>query len=124
MRIAFKEHKEQVDKSGIPYIYHLTIVAEKMKDQIITCVALLHDVVEDSDMTFAWLKKEGFTREIIDALRSLTHGEGNPYMDYIQKTKESSVAVKVKIAGFERNSDLSRLDTIDEKSDQCRRKYN
>lgn len=123
MRIAFEVHNEQVDKSGIPYIYHPTIVAEKMKDEITTCVALLHDVVEDSNMTFAQLKEEGFTKEIIDALRLLTHDEGKPYMDYIRKIKENPVATEVKIADLEHNSDLSRLDIIDEKSEQRRRKY-
>ena len=123
MRIAFEAHKEQVDKSGIPYIYHPTIVAEKMKDELTTCVALLHDVVEDSNMTFARLKEEGFTKEIIDALRLLTHDEGKPYMDYIRKIKENPVAAKVKMADLEHNSDLSRLDIIDEKSEHRRRKY-
>lgn len=123
MRIAFEVHKEQVDKGGVPYIYHPTIVAEKMKDEITTCVALLHDVVEDSDMTFAQLKEEGFTREIIDALRLLTHKEEESYMDYIRKIKENPVAAKVKLADLEHNSDLSRLDIIDEKSEQRSRKY-
>ena len=116
MRIAFEAHKEQMDKTGIPYIYHPIHLAEQMEDEATTCVALLHDVIEDTEMTFAQLQAEGFTPEIIAALRLLTHDETVPYMDYVSEIKKNSIAARVKLADLKHNSDLTRLDHIDEKA--------
>ena len=74
MKIAFEAHKNQTDKNGMPYIYHPIHLAEQMSDEATVCVALLHDVVEDTDTTFEDLEKEGFTPEIISALKLMTHG--------------------------------------------------
>lgn len=74
LRIAFDAHKEQVAKSGLPYVYHPFGVASAVTGEYETCVALLHNVVEDTEMTLEDLAK-GFPREIIDALRLLTHDE-------------------------------------------------
>lgn len=114
MKIAFEAHKNQTDKTGMPYIYHPFHLAEQMDDEITTCVALLHDVVEDSDITFDKLKELGFADEILDALILLTHDDSEPYMEYIERIKRNSVATKVKLADLAHNSDLSRLDIIDE----------
>ena len=116
MRIAYEAHKGQVDKNGVPYIYHPTHLAEQMKDEPTTCVALLHDVVEDTDMTFEQLKAEGFTPEIIAALKLMTHDKNVPYMDYVSKIKNNPIASKVKLADLKHNSDLSRLDHADERA--------
>lgn len=123
MRIAFEAHKDQGDKKGMPYIYHPTLVAANMEDEVTTCVALLHDVVEDSDVTFAQLEAAGFTEEIIDALKLLIHDDAEPYTDYVRKIKTNPAATKVKIADLKHNSDLSRLDVVDEKANQRSRKY-
>ena len=57
LRLAYTAHHGQVDKSGVPYIFHPYHLAEQMTDEITTCVALLHDVVEDTDITFEnWLR--------------------------------------------------------------------
>ena len=80
LRICFNAHKEQLDKSEVPYVFHPFYLATQMDDENSTCVALLHDVVEDSAMTFDDLIKEGFNEEIINALRLLTHKEDVPYM--------------------------------------------
>ena len=66
MKISFNAHKNQVDKTGVPNVYHPMHLAEKMKEEYSCCVALLHDVVEDTDMTFEDLEKEGFPKEVID----------------------------------------------------------
>ncbi len=116
MRIAFEAHKEQTDKTGIPYIYHPIHLAEQMSDEAETCVALLHDVIEDTDMTFEQMEAEGFTPEIIAALRLLTHDENVSYLDYVAEIKKNAIATKVKLVDLKHNSDLTRLDHVDEKA--------
>ena len=123
MRISFEAHKNQVDKTGIPYVFHPMHLAEQMKDEYGCCVALLHDVVEDTDMTFEDLQKEGFPKEVIDALKLLTHDLSVPYMDYVKEIKKNDLARKVKLADLRHNSDLSRLDYIDEKAISRQQKY-
>ena len=110
LKISFNAHKDQVDKTGVPYVFHPFHLAEQMDDEASTCVALLHDVVEDTDYTFDDLRNEGFTKEIIDAIKLLTHDPSVPYLDYINKIKENVVSTKVKLADLKHNSDLSRLD--------------
>ena len=114
MRIAFEAHKGQADKNGMPYIYHPIHLAEQMSDEVATCVALLHDVIEDTDMTFEQMEAAGFTPEIIAALRVMTHDENVPYMDYVAEIKKNAIATKVKLADLKHNSDLTRLDYVDE----------
>ena len=123
LSISFLAHKDQVDKSGMPYVYHPFHVAEQMDDEYSTCVALLHDVVEDSDITLDDLKAEGFPPEVIDALALLTHDDSIPYMDYIRKVKTNPIAKKVKLSDLEHNSDLSRLDSVDDKAVERANKY-
>ena len=116
MKIAFNAHKEQVDKNGMPYIYHPVHLAEQMDSEETICVALLHDVVEDTDITFENLKEYGFSEKIINALQLMTHEDAVPYMEYVKKIKTNEIAKKVKLADLNHNSDLSRLDIIDEKA--------
>ena len=87
------------------------------------CAALLHDVVEDSDYTLADLTAMGFETVITDALALLTHDENVPYMDYVAEIKKNPVATAVKKADLCHNSDLSRLDTVDEKALARQEKY-
>ena len=114
MRIAFDAHKEQTDKNGMPYIYHPVHLAEQMTDEATTCVALLHDVIEDTDMTFEQLQAQGFGEEIIAALRLMTHDDGVPYLSYVAEIKTNKIATTVKLADLRHNSDLTRLDHVDE----------
>ena len=112
MKISFDAHKDQVDKTGLPYIFHPFHLAEQMDDENSVCVALLHDVVEDTNITFEDLKNYGFNNSIIDALKLLTHKDEVPYMDYVREIKKNELAKKVKLADLTHNSDLSRLDNI------------
>jgi len=112
LKISFKAHKDQFDKSGIPYVYHPYELASQMSTEAEVCVALLHDVVEDTDTTFEDLINEGFCDEIIDALRLLTHNDNTPYMDYVRKIKENPIAKNVKLADLRHNSTLARHDVI------------
>ena len=123
MKIAFEAHKNQTDKNGIPYIYHPVHLAEQMTDEKTICVALLHDVVEDTDVTFEELEKEGFSEDIICALKLMTHDDAVPYMDYIKEIKTNPIATAVKLADLRHNSDLTRLDVVDEKAKNRAEKY-
>lgn len=117
MQFCVKAHIYQCDKSGIPYVFHPIHVAEQMDDEESTIVALLHDVVEDTKYTLEDLKKEGFSDAVLEALSYLTHDDDVPYMDYVRKIRENSIATKVKLADLEHNSDLSRIRVIREPDD-------
>ena len=114
LKICFEIHKNQVDKSGLPYVFHPFHLAEQMDDEISVCCALLHDVVEDSDMTLRDLRAMGFPEEVVEVLSLLTHDKSVPYMDYINEIKKNPVAVKVKLADLKHNSDPTRVDAADE----------
>lgn len=121
--ISFNAHKDQVDKSGMPYVYHPFHLAEQMDDEYSTCVALLHDVVEDTAVTVEYLAKQGFPPEVTDAIKLMTHDETVPYLDYVAKLKINPIAKKVKIADLKHNSDLSRLVHINDKALKRAEKY-
>ena len=123
MKIAFTAHKEQVDKNGMPYIYHPIHVAEQMTDEATICVALLHDVIEDTDITIEMLAAEGFPDSVLTALQLLTHDEQVPYLTYVGEIKTNPIASVLKIADLKHNSDLTRLDRIDEKARARVEKY-
>ncbi len=123
LKLCFEAHKNQTDKSGMPYVFHPFHLAEQMKDEDTTIAALLHDVVEDTDYTVADLKQMGFSPNVIEALELLTHNDDTPYMEYVAKIKNNPIARAVKLADLEHNSDLSRLDTIDEKVLKRNEKY-
>lgn len=107
MKIAYDAHQGQFDKSGVPYIFHPYHLAEQMDDEISCAAALLHDVVEDTDVTLEDLKKE-FPTEVTDAISLLTHNESDEYLDYVRKLKNNPVAKKVKLADLTHNSDDTR----------------
>jgi len=123
MKLCYEAHKDQLDKSGMPYVFHPFHIAEQMQDEPTTIVALLHDVVEDSDMTLSDLRDMGYDAEIIDALSLLTHEKGVPYMEYVAKIKDNPIAKAVKLADLRHNSDLSRLDSVSEKDLKRKEKY-
>lgn len=109
MTIAYDAHHGQVDKSGQPYIFHPYHLAEQMSDEVSVCAALLHDVVEDTEVTFEDLEKE-FPAEVTDVLRLLTHEDEEDYFEYVKRIKENPVAKAIKLADIAHNSDQSRLD--------------
>lgn len=123
LKLCFKAHKKQVDKSGIPYVFHPFHLAEQMETEETTVVALLHDLVEDTRYTIKYLTKKGFPKTITDAIKLLTHEKGVNYMDYVKKIKSNPIARAVKIADLKHNSDLTRLDEITEKALKRREKY-
>jgi len=124
IRIAFDAHKEHTDKTGLPYIFHPFHLAEQMETEDEVIVALLHDVVEDSNITLEDLRARGFSENVMEAVSLLTHDNGVEYMDYIEKIKSNPLAVKVKLADLRHNSDVTRLDEIDDKASARIEKYN
>lgn len=115
LKLCFEAHKDQVDKSGLPYVFHPFHLAEEMTDEDTTVVALLHDVVEDTDYTLEDLAEMGFGEKIVEAVRVMTHLEGVPYMEYLAQVKQNPIALQVKLADIRHNSDPTRPNVIDEK---------
>ena len=108
MNLAYAAHHGQFDKGGVPYIFHPIHLAEEMDDEVSTCVALLHDTVEDTAVTLEELA-ESFPREIVEAVDLLTHREGVEYFDYVRSIRANPVAVKVKLADLRHNGDPNRI---------------
>lgn len=109
LRLCFDAHKEQVDKTNMPYVFHPFHLAEQMTDEMSTVCALLHDVVEDTEYTLEDLSQMGFPCEVTEALALLTHDPAVPYMDYVREIATNPIAKKVKLADLAHNSDLSRM---------------
>ena len=125
MKIAYRAHHGQLDKSGLPYIFHPIHLAESMDDEISCCVALLHDTVEDTVVTLEELRAI-FPQEVTDAIALMTHDKDTDYFDYVRTIKENPVARKVKLADLAHNSDQSRCigtDLTEEKMARWRAKY-
>ncbi len=114
--ICYNAHKNQLDKSGVPYVFHPYHLSEQMNDEYSVCTALLHDVVEDTPVTLDYLKKEGFPNEVLEAIALMTHDKNEPYFDYVRRIKNNPIAKKVKLADLKHNSDTSRLNYVDEKT--------
>lgn len=122
--IATKAHEGQVDKAGQPYIDHPLRVMNMGTTDEEKIVGVLHDVVEDSDWTFEELAAEGFSIEVIEALRCITKlSENEPYDKFIQRVKANSLAAKVKLYDLTDNMDIRRLAYISEKDVKRLRKY-
>ena len=125
LKIAFDAHRDQMDRSGLPYVFHPFHLAEQMEDEVSTAAALLHDVVEDTSITFDDLSARGISFEVIGILKLLTHDPVVPYMAYVQKIKDSGDprAIKIKICDLAHNSDLTRLDQVTEADMKRLEKY-
>lgn len=109
--IMFDAHKDDRDKGGYPYVFHPFYLATQMNDEASACVALLHDVIEDhgDKYSFEYLAEEGFSEEILSALKLLTHAENVPYMDYVKKIAKNPIAARVKLADLRHNLDSDRI---------------
>ena len=110
LKLCFEAHKEQVDKTDMPYVFHPFHLAEQMTDEVTTICALLHDVVEDTDYTLDDLREMGFPDAVLEALALLTHDPAVPYMDYVKEIATNPIAKAVKMADLCHNSDLSRME--------------
>ena len=123
MKLCFEAHKGQVDKTGVPYVFHPFHVAEQMTDEATTVVALLHDVVEDTEYTLEDIAALGFGQDIVGAVALMTHEDDVPYLDYVARLKSNPLARAVKLADLVHNSDLSRLGKVDDETKRRLEKY-
>lgn len=116
LALCFDAHKDQKDKSGLPYVFHPFHLAEQMDSEESVIVALLHDVVEDTEITLEQLREMGFSEPVLEALRLMTHQSGVPYMEYVARISKNALATKVKLADLAHNSDTTRLEHLDDKA--------
>ncbi len=123
IKLACEAHDGQFDKAGKPYILHPLRLLIKLKNIDEMQVAVLHDVVEDSDMTLEVLRKEGFEESVLQAIECLTKKTGEDYSDFISRVLLNDLARKVKIEDIKDNMDLSRLDKVEEKDLERIAKY-
>lgn len=121
--LSFNAHKDQLDKSGMPYVYHPFHLAEQMNTEETVTVALLHDVIEDTAYTLEDIAAMGLPQSVTDALALMAHDKAVEYMDYVAKIKTNPIAKAVKLADLRHNSDITRLDIVDEKAIRRVKKY-
>ena len=123
--VMSEAHDGQVDKGGNPYLFHpisvaLKACAEKFNSKVFA-TALLHDVVEDTEVTFDALVEYGFPSEVLDALKLLIHDKSVPYMEYVKSLSVNLIARTVKMADLENNMDLSRIKNVSDRD--CERVF-
>ena len=123
MMLCYEAHKGQTDKTGVPYVFHPFHVAEQMTDEATTIVALLHDVVEDTEYTLEDIAALDFGQEIVDAVALMTHEDDVPYLAYVARLKSNPLARTVKLADLAHNSDLSRLGKVDDETRRRLERY-
>lgn len=120
--MMLRAHINQKDKAGRCYIFHPINVALGVKGIRTKTVALLHDVLEDSDLygikDFSFLDEEQ-----MEAILLLTHSANEEYFNYINKVKTNKIALAVKLSDLRHNSNLKRLKTITERDINRRNKY-
>lgn len=124
IEIAVEAHKGQYDKAGNDYIGHPIRVMDMGRTEDEKIVGILHDVVEDTGWTFEQLAEEGFSQEIITALRCITKlSENENYDDFIDRVKKNPLATAVKINDLSDNMDIRRLPYLSDKDVKRLKKY-
>ena len=123
MKICFEAHREQKDKGGMPYVFHPFHIADQMDTEKETCVALLHDLIEDTGWTLDLLAAEGFPFDVLKALDLMTHDPQTPYLEYVEQLSVNPIAKKVKLADLRHNSTRARLKKYTEKDEKRLQKY-
>ena len=123
--LAADSFKGRFDKAGKPYILHCLAVMNQMPqdDEELMAIAVLHDVVEDTKVTFNDLSQQGFSRRVITALQLLTHNHDTSYDDYVRALAGNPDAKKVKIADLRHNSDITRMKGLETKDFDRLEKY-
>ena len=123
LELAVEKHKNQTDKAGNTYILHPLHVMENVNSKEGKIVAILHDIIEDTDITEDYLLKIGLSKRIVDAVVALTRSKDMDYQEYIKNLSSNPLAKEVKLADLEHNMDLKRLPTLEEKDLERNRKY-
>lgn len=121
--ISATAHQNQVDKAGAPYILHPLRLMLRGQTQLEQIVAVLHDVVEDSDWTLEQLAAEGFPTQVIAALDCLTRRSQESYEAFIDRILTNALAMRVKRYDLEDNMNLTRIETLTERDLQRLQRY-
>jgi guanosine-3',5'-bis(diphosphate) 3'-pyrophosphohydrolase len=123
--IATTAHHGVLDKGGSPYILHPIAVMHLLDttDEGLQCIALLHDVVEDTDITYADLRQQGMTDRVIEGVRSMTKMRGQTLQEYKEQVFSNKDAMLVKLCDLRHNSDFKRLKGITTKDIDRMAKY-
>lgn len=117
LEIATNAHKGQKDNGGHDYIDHPKRVADRCKDKDAKIVALLHDTIENTDVTEEYLLEQGFAQSLVEAVVALTPKKGETYPDFIDRVNKNHLAKIVKIADLEDNMDITRLTCVSAEND-------
>lgn len=127
IRIARIAHAGQLDKAGKPYIEHPLRVMERMNPDDVEgrVVAVLHDVVEDTEITLDDLRDCGFSETIVRAVDALTHPKTEPRKDYLRRVAANALALRVKLADVADNSSEHRIGLLTDEAmvTRLREKY-
>lgn len=125
LEIAIRAHRGQKDRGGYPYILHPLRIALGLKtsDEELLSIAVLHDVVEDSEITVDDLMEAGFTNRVVTAVAVLTRPSHKPYEMYVQEIAQNKDATRVKLGDLEDNSDINRLKGLTKKDFKRIEKY-
>jgi len=109
---AYKYHEDQFDKGGKPYILHPVYVSTKFKEPKLKIIALLHDIIEDTEATEFELRNKGYDKDIIEAIVAITKVPDETYAEYILRLSKNKSALMVKIEDMKHNSDETRVRNI------------
>ena len=123
IELAKQHHEGQTDKAGKPYIEHPLRVMSQVESEEEKIVAVLHDIVEDTDISLDDLRNEGFSEKVVSAVECLTKQDGENYDSYIERISFNPLAVKIKLADLEDNRDLTRLPEVTDKDLERIEKY-
>lgn len=122
--VALEAHQGQTDRYGSPYILHPLFVMMQMDSENEMVAAVLHDVLEDSELTLEYLRDQGFQPEVLEAVRLLTHDpEALSYQEYVRRLKLNPIAAKIKLADLKHNMDIRRMNRVEEKDIARLEKY-
>lgn len=120
LEIAVRAHKGQVDKNGISYILHPMAVAAQLDSLELKTIAILHDTIEDTDVTAEYLLERGIPKNIVETVQLLSKPEDEDYESYLKRVKANLLAKQVKLADLANNTDPKRASGLNE---ACRKKY-
>lgn len=125
IKIAVEAHSGQLDKAGQPYVLHPLRVMLSLSDEKDRIVGVLHDVIEDTSITYDYLIANGFEgqREILEALKSVTRKEDETYEEFIERVALNPIGKIVKLADLQDNMNLSRIPNPTTKDFERLKKY-
>jgi (p)ppGpp synthase/HD superfamily hydrolase len=121
--LAVQAHRGQTDKNGLPYILHPLRMMTRMRTEDEMIVAVLHDVVEDTEHTLDDLRQAGYAAHIVEAIDCLTRREDESYEDFTQRARSNPLALRVKLADLEDNMDIRRIADPQERDFERLKRY-